>query len=136
MSKRPQTRAQQLASAKRTRRTPADDEFDSENEEPRNESPETSRTASNPELGKTISTSGNNNPNFETSIERLTSLMATFVESTLNRPPQTFTFTPKGDAVPIFDPKDRNQQSELWVKKVEELREVYKWSRRLRSILL
>lgn len=64
------------------------------------------------------------------SIERLANLMATYFEKSLNVPvPQNFgNFTPKGDALPEFDPKDKNQEAELWCNKVDELREVYKWS--------
>ncbi len=37
-------------------------------------------------------------------------------------------FTPKGDTLSEFNPKDKNQEAELWCNKVDELCEVYKWS--------
>ena len=96
----------------------------------RNSSAETATDLDSQARTSTSDTSsGKNLNNSESSIERLTTLMASFVETTMLRQAQPFgNFMPKGDAIPTFDPKDRNQESLLWVKKVEELREVYKWS--------
>lgn len=58
------------------------------------------------------------------SLDRFTEAMTRFLESTTNRQP-SMPF--RGDTVPIFNPSDRNQSAEVWCKKIDELRELYRW---------
>lgn len=59
------------------------------------------------------------------SVERLAGIMETLL--------QTSNVTAKvgmakGDVVPAFNPEDREQSSERWLNKVDELREIFHWS--------
>lgn len=65
------------------------------------------------------------------SIDRLTDVMATFLEAqtrshieTTRRP----SMLAKGDAVPFFDPDDKNQSIEKWCNKIDELRILFHWT--------
>lgn len=74
-----------------------------------------------PESGSSTSSNANaNDP-----IERLADIMSTMLQ-TRERP--TNLGLAKGDVVPVFNPEDREQSSELWLNKIEELREIFQWT--------
>lgn len=59
------------------------------------------------------------------SIDQLTETMTTFLSSmNQSRPSTSFS----GNAVPNFNPEDRNQSIEVWCNKIDEMRQVFKWS--------
>lgn len=53
--------------------------------------------------------------------------MASFLENTAERE-RSSSSTVRGDVVPVFNPEDRIQTVSTWCQKVDELREIYKWS--------
>lgn len=61
------------------------------------------------------------------SIDRLTAVMANFIETTTERE-RPSTSTMKGDIVPTFNPEDKGQTVVSWCQKVDELREIFNWS--------
>ncbi|KAJ8974494.1 hypothetical protein NQ317_006542 [Molorchus minor] len=98
--------------ARRKRPLPID------NEDQLSVEPSTSRQRSNVSESLTSESNSNN------SIERLTAVMATLLE---NRE-RTSLPTGKGDVIPEFDPDNKNQTVLLWCQKVDELREIYRWT--------
>jgi hypothetical protein len=61
----------------------------------------------------------------ESSIDRLTDVMATFIQQTANK---SSGFSSKGEVIPIFNPEDVGQDAVAWCGKVDELREIFHWS--------
>lgn len=59
------------------------------------------------------------------SIDRLTEVMADFLERSNNRPTA---FATKEEVVPPFNPEDRDQSAEAWCRKVDELRGIFRWT--------
>lgn len=57
-------------------------------------------------------------------MSQFTEVMKRFMETSMNRPAVT---TFRGDAVPAFDPSDRNQSAVMWCGKIDELRQLYRW---------
>ncbi len=72
------------------------------------------------------------------SIDRLAKLMASFFEKSFRAPVGQYfsSFTPKGDALPEFNPRNKNQEAELWCNKtafkIKGSAEV--WYKGLRSV--
>lgn len=58
-------------------------------------------------------------------IDRLTRVMTTFISQSNERPS---TSAPRIDAIPYFDPSNSNQTAENWCRKIEELKDMPKWS--------
>lgn len=58
-------------------------------------------------------------------IDRLTTVLANFVSSTVT---QEKSSSVKGEVVPSFDPENEGQSIFSWCSKVDELRDIYKWS--------
>lgn len=69
--------------------------------------------------------SGSGSISGQGSIDRLADIMASFIENTNVRSRMD---TAKGDVVPEFNPEDREQSSERWLRKVDELRLIFQWS--------
>lgn len=75
-----------------------------------------------PEASRSRSSSGSIASN--DSVDRLANIMANFLQNA--KSPSVG--TAKGDVVPEFYPEKREQSSEIWLNKVDELREVFNWS--------
>lgn len=60
-----------------------------------------------------------------TAIEKLTEVMNEFMKASTSR---CVNMTAKGGVIPVFDPENREQDIESWCRKVDELREIFKWS--------
>lgn len=59
------------------------------------------------------------------SIDKFTEALTTWLERSNSRSSgPSF----RGDAVPYFDPEDRNQSAEKWLRKVDELGNIFGWS--------
>ncbi|CAH1993892.1 unnamed protein product [Acanthoscelides obtectus] len=56
-------------------------------------------------------------------LDKLSSVMANLVK-VATKP----TMSAKGDVIPPFNPEDRDQSSEKWCHKIDELRDIYGWS--------
>lgn len=67
----------------------------------------------------------NNQQDLTAKSESLTSVMASFVEKISNNQQDLMA---KGESVPTFDPNDYNQASTSWCNKVDELRKIFGWS--------
>lgn len=63
----------------------------------------------------------------ESSIDRLTAVLSTFLESNVQRE-RTSAPVAQGGLIPIFDPEKREQTVVEWCQKVDELRSVFNWS--------
>lgn len=58
-------------------------------------------------------------------IEKLTEVMTEFMKASTSR---GASMTARGEVIPVFDPENREQDIESWCRKVDELREIFKWS--------
>lgn len=58
-------------------------------------------------------------------VDRLADIMSNLLE-TKNKTP--IFGTAKGEVVPTFNPEDKEQNSEVWLNKIEELRQIFNWS--------
>lgn len=70
-------------------------------------------------------------PSGSQSIDRLTDMMALFLEAQVRGQQEAITrptIVAKGETVPIFDPDEKNQTIEQWCVKIDELREMFHWS--------
>jgi hypothetical protein len=61
----------------------------------------------------------------ESSIDRLTDVMTTFLQQTANK---SSGFSCRGEVIPVFNPEEVGQNAEKWCRKVDELREIFHWS--------
>lgn len=81
-----------------------------------------------PALSDATSTS-NSSVSGSNSLDRLAEIMANFIQNQntvqISAPKMG---TAKGDVVPEFNPEDREQSSERWLIKVDELRHIFHWS--------
>lgn len=76
-------------------------------------------SAGNSSNGSTTSGTNSND-----SVERLANLMASFIQNTNS----ASVGSARADVVPEFDPENREQSSETWITKVDELRQIFNWS--------
>lgn len=60
------------------------------------------------------------------SIDNLTNVLTRFIDQTSKR--SSSSFAGKGEVVPAFNPEAREQSAETWCCKIDELREVFKWT--------
>lgn len=57
-------------------------------------------------------------------IDRLTDVMTALLKTTKGES----TKTARGEMIPWFDPEDREQNAEMWCGKVDEVREIFRWT--------
>lgn len=62
----------------------------------------------------------------KSSIDRLADIMSTFINHAQSNKEQVI--TAKGEVVPVFNPEDANLTADMWCNKVDELREIFRWS--------
>lgn len=63
----------------------------------------------------------------EDSIDRLTAVMTNSLERDVERE-RPSSFIVRGDVIPEFNPENKNLMVTAWCNKVDELRDIYKWS--------
>lgn len=59
------------------------------------------------------------------SVDRLAEIMTNIIQTSSR---SANVGSAKGEVVPVFNPEDREQNSERWLRKVDELRQVFQWT--------
>lgn len=65
-------------------------------------------------------------PRHSKSLDNLTKVLTTFLAQTSQQ--SSTNFACKGEVVPVFDPEAKEQTVQAWCRKVDELKEVFKWT--------
>lgn len=57
-------------------------------------------------------------------IERLADMLSVLAKTASGEPSRTA----RGEMIPLFNPEDRGQSAEMWCSKVDEVKEIFRWS--------